>query len=103
MTDLDKLWKSILGEIKIEISIGGFTTFFKDTTLLALENNTATISVKNGMTISYIKQKGFDKLVKHIVDKHTGKDTKIVFTPRVMQEQKPIEKPGTLFVEEIKK
>src|SRR5579859_1077062 len=101
MTDLDKLWKNVLGDIKLEISQGSFVTLLKPTTLLALDKNTATIAASSTVLINMIKK--FEPIIKEALSKHTGKELNLIFIPKTVHVEKPIEKPGTLFIQETAK
>lgn len=81
----NKLWKKVLGEIETEVSRANFLTLFKTTGLLSFENGVATIAASSTMIIDLI-QKRFYAVLKKTVDKHTGADTKIVFVPKVINQ-----------------
>ncbi len=98
MADLDKLWKNVLSDIKLEVSQGSFVTLIKPTTLLSLENDIATIAVISFVHINMIKK--FEPIIKAAFEKHTGKELQLVFVPKPAPPEKAIEKPGTLFVQE---
>lgn len=80
-----KLWKKVLGDIETEVSRANFLTLFKTTGLLSFENGVATIAASSTMIIDLI-QKRFYTVLKKTVDKHTGADTKIVFIPKVIDQ-----------------
>src|SRR5476651_900291 len=98
MTDLDKLWKNALADIKLEVSQGSFVTLFKPTSLLSIENDLATIAAPSAVLINMIKK--FEPIVKSALEKQTGKELKLLFVPKTIQPEKAIEKPGTLFIQE---
>jgi chromosomal replication initiator protein len=77
------LWKKVLGEIETEVSRANFLTLFKPTSLLSLENGIASIAAPSMMIIDLL-QKRFYSIIKKAVDKHTKADTKIVFTPKMI-------------------
>lgn len=99
MSDLEIIWKNVLGEIELEVSKPNFLTWFKSTSLLALENDTATIGVHSAMIMNML-QKRFLPTIKASLDKHTQKDIQIIFVPRttVGTTSRPQEETkGTLF------
>jgi chromosomal replication initiator protein len=51
------LWKAVLGEIELSISRANFITWFKNTTILTIENGIATISVPNGFAKEWLENK----------------------------------------------
>ncbi|EKD65270.1 MAG: hypothetical protein ACD_50C00143G0005 [uncultured bacterium] len=81
--DYELLWKRILGEIETEVSKGSFFTLFKTTRLLSIENSMVTIAAPSTMIIDLI-QKKFYQVIKKVVDKYTGFDTKIIFVPKTI-------------------
>lgn len=100
MADLDKLWKNVLADIKTEVSQGSFVTLFKPTSLLSLEEDTATVAAPSAVLINMIKK--FEPIVKSAMEKHIGKEPILIFVPKtvVQPEKNHVEKPGTLFVQE---
>lgn len=98
MNDLNKLWGKILGEIEVEISKANFLTLFKDTQLISLDKNVATIAARSGMIIDLLERR-FYNLIKKIVDKHTGVNTKLIFAPKQPEKKDNKAKDGPLFEE----
>src|SRR3989344_5594762 len=78
----NKLWKIILNEIETQVSKANFLTLFNKTQLLSLENDVATISAPSAMIINLL-EKRFYEFIKKAVDKNTGKNSKIIFVPKV--------------------
>ena len=77
------LWKKVLGEIETEVSRANYLTLFKATSLLSLENGTASIAAPSTMVIDLL-QKRFYQIIKKTVDKYTRIDTKIIFVPKII-------------------
>ncbi|MEK7092145.1 MAG: chromosomal replication initiator protein DnaA [Patescibacteria group bacterium] len=95
------LWQKALSVIQTETSKESYVTLFKKTTLLSLEENTATIAAPSTMIIDLIQKKHFD-LVKATLDKETGRDISVVFVPKTIVEEKPGNKTeAPLFVEHL--
>ncbi len=73
------LWKSVLGEIELSVSTGNFQTWFKDTELLDVSNDsTVTIAVKN----IFIKQQleaRFNKQITEVLEKNGISPQKISY------------------------
>ncbi len=76
-----ELWKKILAEIQTEISSANYLTLFKNTSLISLEENVATISAPSTMIIDLLNKRFYD-VIKKTVDKHVGSDTKLIFVPK---------------------
>lgn len=100
-TNVHIFWKKTLGVIETEVSKANFLTLFKNTALLSLDNDTATIAAPSTMIIDLI-QKRFYNLLKTAIDKHAGKSLKIMFVPKnINSKNAQKEKNGPLFVEEV--
>lgn len=90
------LWQIILAELETEISRANYLTLFKNTTLLSVENNVATIAAPSAMTIDLI-QRRFYEVVKKICQKHLGSAVVITFVPKVVVTETTKEKETPLF------
>lgn len=84
--NLDKLWKTVLGEIEIEASTAHILTFFRKTALLSLEGGTATIATHTSIGIDLL-QKRFSGQIKKSLKKNTGSNYKIVFVAKTFPEK----------------
>lgn len=90
------IWKKVLGDVETEVSHAHFLTLFKNTSLVSLEENTATVSTTSNMIVDLLKKR-FCLLIKNSLDKHTKQDVKIVFT---IKSNKLKVDPGPLFAQE---
>lgn len=93
---LDKLWQKVLQDMQKKISTTNFHTLFKNTHLLSLEENIATIAAPSTMIIDLL-QKRFMSDIQSLLTLHYGKDVSILFIPKVIA-QKREEKDAPLFV-----
>lgn len=98
---MNNLWNDVLHEIEVEVSKPTFLAFFKDTQLVSLQDNIATISAPSYMIASYI-EKRYYSLIKKILDTKTQLNTSLIFTAKgkISVQQK---ESGPLFVEQIKR
>src|ERR1700733_11162949 len=104
---LDNLWKNVLQDMQKKISPTNFHTLFKNTHLLSLEENIATIAAPSTMIIDLL-QKRFLSDIQSILSTHHGSDVSVLFIPKAIQhktetsdsplfnEEKPQAKPLTL-------
>ena len=76
---MDDLWKLILAEIEVEVTHGVFTSFFKITTLINIEDDIATVGAPSAMVLDYL-EKRYYSLIKRSLDAKTGKNLSIIFT-----------------------
>lgn len=77
--DLNRLWQSVLEEIKLNVSRAIFQTLFQNTNLVSLDNNIATV----GCPSSYIQgliESRYYSLIKDIVDRQTKTNNSLTFT-----------------------
>jgi len=76
--NFERLWQSVLEEIKLNVSKVIFQTLFQSTTLVSLENNVANI----GCPSSYIQglvENRYYSLIKDILDRQTKQNNSLVF------------------------
>jgi len=53
----EELWRAALGEIELSISKANFITWFKNTSILSIENGHVTIAVPNGFAKEWLENK----------------------------------------------
>lgn len=53
----EELWKAVLGQIELSISKANFVTWFKNTSILSLENGKVIIGVPNGFAKEWLENK----------------------------------------------
>lgn len=70
--DLDKIWKTALGELEVSLSKANFTTWFKGTFISSYKDKTIVIGVPNAFTREWLKNKYhqdvFSALKKNVPD-----------------------------------
>lgn len=76
---MEDVWKQVLAEIELEVSKPTFITFFKETRLVSVIDNVATISTSGFMNADYI-EKRYYALIKKILDNKLGQNISIVFS-----------------------
>lgn len=84
---LEKLWKNVLQDMEKKISATNFHTLFKNTHLLSLEENIATVAAPSTMIIDLL-QKRFANDIQMLLATHYGKDVSLLFIPKVITPQK---------------
>ncbi len=74
LTDQEKLWQTVLGEIEVGMSPANFQTWFKSTALesVDLDKGVAVIRVPNDFTKGWL-QKRYQKEIHRCLVKHLGK------------------------------
>lgn len=81
--ELTTIWKKVLEEIKTSVSGGSYATLFKQTQLISLEDNIATIGAPSIMLIDLIRTRFLTK-IKNLLSTYTGHDVAIVFIPKTV-------------------
>jgi chromosomal replication initiator protein len=92
---LDSLWKKVLQDMQKKISPTNFHTLFKNTHLLSLEENIATVAVPSTMIIDLL-QKRFGTDIQSLLSTHSGGDVSLLFIPKLIHQKKE-EKDAPLF------
>lgn len=99
---LDNLWKKVLQDMQKKISPTNFHTLFKNTHLLSLEENIATIAAPSTMIIDLL-QKRFIKDIELLLQLHSGKEISVLFIPKSFPQQKNDDKDTPLFMSDAPK
>lgn len=58
----EDIWKAVLGEMELSVSRAHFSTWFKNTTVVARDQNSMTVSVPNGFVKEWLEGK-FNRLI----------------------------------------
>ncbi|TES95591.1 chromosomal replication initiator protein DnaA [Patescibacteria group bacterium] len=61
--DKEKLWQAVLGELEVTLSKANFTTWFKDTFIVADKDEKLTIGVPNAFTREWLKNKYHSQII----------------------------------------
>lgn len=98
MQENNDLWNKVLTEVELDVSRANFLTLFKRTKLIALEDNVLTIAAPSAMIIDLLQRRFYD-VIKKSADKHTKKNTKLIFVPKTVVDVviEGEEKHGPLF------
>jgi chromosomal replication initiator protein len=75
----DQLWSAALGSIEVQVSKAIFTTWFKSTSALDLEDEHLLVAVPSDFHKGYLEKNYSSKLLKHLQDISTGEVKKISF------------------------
>lgn len=75
----EHMWQSVLDEIELSVTRGSFLTWFKNTSLLQLSEDVATVGVANVFAKQQMESK-FKKLVLDTLKSNGADVTKVVFT-----------------------
>lgn len=94
------LWDSILASIQTEIPQASFVTLFKNTALLSLDENKATIAASSPMAIDLIKRR-FLPVVNKSFEQQVGKPIEVSFVTKTLPKKQQDNIKGPLFAQEI--
>lgn len=67
----DQLWQAALGELELILSRANFTTWFKNTYILDVENDRIIVAVPNTFTKSWLEKKYHDSIKTALKNVHT--------------------------------
>ncbi len=102
-TELASLWNKVLGEIKTEVSQANYGFLFKQTHLISLEGNTATVGVPSVIIINLLQSR-FLTQIKKLLCSYTGKDLAVVFVTKAMPVvEKKLLKEAPLFGQSLQR
>lgn len=76
--DLDRIWQSVLGDIEISLSHGNYITWFKNTSLLSLTDDSMIIGVPNIFSKSQLEKK-YATLLHEVFERNKLPTTSIVY------------------------
>lgn len=96
----EQIWQAVLGELEIGISRANFITWFKNTFIYSIEEETVTISVPNDFAKRWLEQKYY-KSIKSSLEKITEKKYKEIFYKINLEKENNSEKNS--IVEKINK
>ncbi|MBP7837168.1 chromosomal replication initiator protein DnaA [Candidatus Saccharibacteria bacterium] len=90
------VWQAVLGEVELSVSHATFMTWFKNTELVELSDNEATVAVANIFAKRQFEVK-FDTQVRTILEKHGASPKRITYTVR-SSSKKPVTSRETTMV-----
>lgn len=98
-SSLEKLWKSVLGELEVDLGKNNFGVYFKNSRLLSLENGVARIGFKNSGVASQTSARYY-ALIQNSLQKNSGfNSVSLVFEALPQAENEKVVEIGPLFVE----
>lgn len=94
--NLNDLWKNVLAEIELSVTKPTYQTHFRESRLMSLENNVATIGFPNALLRGLVETKYYS-LIKSILDGLTKQNTSLVFSVSPKNQTLRAEDVGPLF------
>jgi len=85
--DTEQLWTTCLGELEVLLSRANFTTWFKDTSIIKIENDTVVIGTPNSFTKEWLEKKYREQILSTL-NKLAREIKKIEFIIRSQKETK---------------
>lgn len=85
----DELWQAVLGELELTLSKANFTTWFKNTFIIAEENDQVIIGVPNLFTQAWFEKKYNDLIIKTL-KKITNNRVKNIIYKIEIRKQNPL-------------
>lgn len=87
-----QIWQAALGELELSLSKANFTTWFKNTSISAVEEDKITINVPNGFTKDYLEKRYHQTILKAIRSVTNNKIREIIYKIGAS-----LQKPADLF------
>lgn len=85
----EQLWQTILGEIELSLSRANFTTWFKSTFILSLENERVIICVPNTFTKAWLEKKYHKEIASAFKSVGAGEIKEIIYKVEARRESAP--------------
>lgn len=97
--ELEKIWRTVLGELEVDLGKGNFRLYFYKTILLSLENGVAKVGFKNKAVADLVNARYYS-LIQSSLQKITKiSPLSLVFEILPQEEAEKIEELGPLFTE----
>ncbi len=74
-----EVWQAALGELELTLSKANFTTWFRQTGLLSMENGAATVAVPNAFTKTWFEKKYHTAILKALSHASSGNIKNIIY------------------------
>lgn len=76
--DTERLWQAVLGDIEISLSRGNYMTWFKNTTLIKLDDDSVIVGVPNIFIKNQLEKKYAD-LIREVLDRNSIPSTNVIY------------------------
>lgn len=96
--DLEKIWKSVLGELEVDLGKNTFGVYFKNSQLLSLESGVARLGFKNSGVAAQTSARYY-ALIQNSLQKNSGIGTVSLLFEALPPVEKAAEDLGPLFIE----
>lgn len=90
----DELWRSALGELELLISKANFTTWFKNTSIAAVEPDRVVVAVPNAFTKAWLENKYHQFILKALQNIIGGNVRGVTYKVEAVPANKPITQPA---------
>jgi chromosomal replication initiator protein len=85
----NQLWDAVLGELELTISKANFTTWFKNTFIHSLDENSAVVGVPNAFTKAWLENKYHNHILDALNKSSQGKIDSIIYKVTTNKDQNP--------------
>jgi len=96
----DELWQGVLGELELSLSKASFDTWFKNTFIVAIENDQMIIGVPNLFTQAWFEKKYHELIIKTL-KKQTGNKIKNIIYKIEAKKEHPENNDNEILIDEI--
>ena len=85
----NQLWDAVLGELELTISKANFTTWFKNTFIHSVDENSAVVGVPNAFTKAWLENKYHDHILTALNKSSQGKIDSVIYKVASNKDQNP--------------
>lgn len=85
----NQLWDAVLGELELTISKANFTTWFKNTFIYSVDDNSLVVGVPNAFTKAWLENKYHDHILTALNKSSQGKIDSVIYKVATNKEQNP--------------
>jgi len=96
MDDYNKIWEGVLGELELYISKANFTTWFKKTFIIEINNDEVIVAVPNVFTKTWLEKKYQDKVLKALESVLSKSNLQVIYSVKEKKESANISEKPTI-------
>ncbi len=95
MNNYNKIWQGVLGELELSISKASFTTWFKNTFIIDINNSEVIVAVPNIFTKTWLEKKYQDKILNALENSLSKNNLQVIYRVKENDNDANISKKNT--------
>ncbi len=96
MNNYDKIWEGVLGELELSVSKANFTTWFKNTFIIDINNNEVVIAIPNVFTKTWLEKKYQNKILNALENVLSKSNLQVIYRVKEKKEKANISKNNNI-------